>query len=329
MRGHAFGTRGHTGMTVQFGAESTTDEVLDGIDLSGKRVLVTGVSAGLGVETARALVAHGAHVVGAARNLAKAEAATAPVREAAAESSGSFDLVELDLASLASVRACADALNAAGQTFDIVIANAGIMATPFAKTADGFESQFGTNHLGHFVLVNRIAPLIADGGRIVILSSGGHKISDVNLDDPDFDTTPYEPWQAYGRAKTANALFAVELDRRHRARGIRACAVMPGAIHTELGRYMTPATIAALQEGLKAAGTAKMVYKSVPQGAATSVWTAAVADGDAIGGQYCEDCAVADPARSSGYAGVAAYALDPDNAARLWTKSEELVGERF
>ena len=156
MRGHTFGTRGHTGMTVQFGAESTTDEVLDGIDLSGKRVLVTGVSAGLGVETARALVAHGAHVVGAARNLAKAEAATAPVREAAAESSGSFELVELDLASLASVRACADALNAAGQTFDIVIANAGIMATPFAKTADGFESQFGTNHLGHFALTARL-----------------------------------------------------------------------------------------------------------------------------------------------------------------------------
>lgn len=316
-------------MTAQFGAHSTTDEVLDGIDLSGKRVLVTGASAGLGVETARALVAHGAHVVGAARNLAKAEAATAPVREAAAQNSGSFELVELDLASLASVRACAETLNAAGQKFDIVIANAGIMATPYAQTADGFESQFGTNHLGHFVLVNRIAPLIADGGRIVILSSGGHKISDVDLDDPHFERTAYDPWQAYGRAKTANALFAVELDRRHRARGIRACAVMPGAIHTELGRYMTPETIAALQKGLKAAGTARVEYKSVPQGAATSVWTAAVAAGDTIGGRYCEDCAVADPAQSSGFAGVAAYALDPDNAARLWSKSEELVGERF
>ena len=202
-------------MANQFGAQSTTDEVLQGVDLTGKRVLVTGVSAGLGVETARALVAHGANVVGAARNLAKATDATANVREAAAAGGGSFELTELDLASLASVRACADRLVADGRTFDIVIANAGVMATPFGKTADGFETQFGTNHLGHFVLINRIAPLVADGGRIVILSSGGHKISDVNLADPNFAETVYDPWQAYGRAKTANVLFAVELDRRH------------------------------------------------------------------------------------------------------------------
>ena len=315
-------------MANQFGAQSTTDEVLQGVDLTGKRVLVTGVSAGLGVETARALVAHGANVVGAARNLAKATDATANVREAAAAGGGSFELTELDLASLASVRACADRLVADGRTFDIVIANAGVMATPFGKTADGFETQFGTNHLGHFVLINRIAPLVADGGRIVILSSGGHKISDVNLADPNFAETVYDPWQAYGRAKTANVLFAVELDRRHRARGVRATALMPGAIHTELGRHMTPETVAALQEGLKAAGTARMEYKTVPQGAATSVWAAAVADADAVGGRYCEDCAVATPVKE-GFGGVAPYALDPDNAAALWSKSEELVGERF
>ncbi|MFB2554061.1 SDR family NAD(P)-dependent oxidoreductase, partial [Ensifer soli] len=228
-------------MTSPFGATSTTDEVLAGVDLTGRRILVTGVSAGLGVETARALVAHGADVVGAARDLVKAEKATASVRAAAAQGKGRFDLVQLDLASLDSVRACADRLGADGRPFDVVIANAGVMASPFAKTADGFETQFGTNHLGHFVLVNRIASLIADGGRLVNLSSAGHRFSDVDLDDPNFERTDYDPWVAYGRSKTANILFAVEFDRRHRARGVRACAIMPGGIRTELGRHMTQA----------------------------------------------------------------------------------------
>jgi NAD(P)-dependent dehydrogenase (short-subunit alcohol dehydrogenase family) len=316
-------------MAGNFGAQSTTDDVLAGVDLRGKRILVTGVSAGLGIETARALAAHGADVVGAARDLAKAEAATASVREAASAGGGSFALAALDLASLASVRACADALLADGRRFDVVIANAGVMATPFGRTADGFETQFGTNHLGHFVLLNRIAPLIADGGRAVILSSGGHRISDVDLDDPGFDRTPYDPWVAYGRAKTANALFAVEFDRRHRQRGVRACAVMPGMIQTELGRYMTPETVKALLDSVKATG-GRLEYKSVPQGAATSVWAAVVADSEAVGGRYCEDCHVAPVADGAGIGdGVAPYALDPENAGKLWAKSEELVGERF
>ncbi|HKR88236.1 MAG TPA: SDR family NAD(P)-dependent oxidoreductase, partial [Phenylobacterium sp.] len=211
-------------MAKTFGHHSTTDDVLQGVDLSGKRILVTGVSAGLGVETARALAAHGAEVVGAARDLAKAEAATAPVRAQAADG-GSLSLVELDLASLASVRKCADALVTAGRPFDLVIANAGVMATPFGRTADGFETQFGTNHLGHFVLVNRIAGLIAPGGRFVGLSSAAHRFSDVNLDDPSFAHTEYTPFGAYGRSKTANVLFAVEFDRRQKARGLRAAAV--------------------------------------------------------------------------------------------------------
>src|SRR5271154_2305258 len=205
-------------MTETFGATSTTDNVLAGKDRGGKRVLVTGVSAGLGVETARALVAHGAHVVGAARDLAKAERATGQVR-AAATKTGAFELVALDLASLASVRACADALLARAEPFDLVIANAGIMACPFGHTADGFETQFGANHLGHFVLVNRIASLIAPGGRLVNLSSSGHRYSDVDLEDPNFERVPYDPMIAYGRSKTANILFAVEFDRRHRAHG--------------------------------------------------------------------------------------------------------------
>src|ERR1700760_1709927 len=195
--------------TTSFGATSTTDDVLSGVNLSGKRILVTGVSAGIGVETARSLAAHGAQVVGAARDLNKAEAATTQVRKDAAANGGSFELIELDLASLKSVRACADKLLAKGQPFDVIIANAGVMATPFGHTADGFETQFGTNHLGHFVLVNRIASLIRAGGRLVNLTSAGHRISNVNLEDPNFEKTPYEPLTSYGRSKTANILFAV------------------------------------------------------------------------------------------------------------------------
>ena len=317
-----------------YNARSTTDEVLSGVDLSGKRILITGVSAGLGVETARALVAHGADVVGAARDPAKAEKATAEVRAAAAASGGSFALIALDLASLASVRAAADALVADGRRFDIVIANAGVMAAPFGKTVDGFETQFGTNHLGHFTFVNRIAALIKDGGRFVSLASSGHRFSDINLEDPNFDRGDYEPWAAYGRSKTANILFAVEFDRRHKDRGVRAVALHPGGIHTELGRHLDEGALAALVGRINAtareSGGEAFEFKSIPQGAATSVWAAVVADADAIGGRYCEDCHVADLVEGDGVrAGVRSYALDADNAKALWVKSEEMIGERF
>src|SRR5271168_4812019 len=226
-----------------FGANSTTDEVLSGVNLHGKRILVTGVSAGLGVETARSLVAHGAYVVGAARDLAKAEGATAQVRKDAAANGGGFELIELDLGSLKSARSAADKLLAKGELFDIVIANAGVMATPLGRTVDGFETQFGTNHLGHFVLVNRIAPLIRAGGRLINLASAGHRFSNVDLGDPNFQRTAYDPFVAYGRSKTANILFAVAFDQRHRGRGVRAAAVHPGGIHTELGRHVDSAQL--------------------------------------------------------------------------------------
>ena len=268
-------------MAQTFGATSTTEDVLTGVNLKGKRILVTGVSAGLGVETARSLVAHGAHVIGAARDLKKAEGATAEVRKDAAANGGSFELVELDLASLASARAAADRLVADGKPLDIIIANAGVMATPFGKTADGFETQFGTNHLGHFVFINRIASLLAPGGRLINLSSSGHRFSNVSLDDPNFETTPYEPFVAYGRSKTANILFAVEFDRRHKDRGIRATAVHPGGIRTELARHMDPAHIDAMikqmSEQAEAQGEPPFQWKTIPQGAATSVWAAVVA----------------------------------------------------
>ena len=321
-----------------FGATSTTDEVLSGVNLHGKRILVTGVSAGLGVETARSLAAHGAQVVGAARDLTKAKAATAQVQKDAADNGGSFELTALDLADLKSVRACAEELLANGERFDVIIANAGVMATPFGHTADGFETQFGTNHLGHFVLVNRIAPLIPTGGRLINLSSSGHRFSNVDLEDPNFERTPYDPFVAYGRSKTANILFAVAFDKRYRERGVRAAAVHPGGIQTELGRYVEPIAIQKMIEQmnqqLAAEGKAPFQWKTIPQGAATSVWAGVVAPADEIGGRYCENCHVGEIVPdhvtiSAISEGVRGYALDPSTAEALWNKSEELVGESF
>lgn len=325
-------------MVKTFGATSTTEDVLSGIDLRGKRILVTGVSAGIGVETARSLAAHGANVIGTARDLAKAEAATGQIQKDAAANGGSFALVELDLASLASVRKCADQLLRKGEPLDVIIANAGVMATPFSDTTDHFEMQFGTNHLGHFVLVNRIAKLLRAGGRLVNLASAGHRFSNVNLDDPNFERTPYDPFLAYGRSKTANILFAVAFDERYRARDIRAAAVHPGVIQTELGRHMDPAMVKAmmaqLEKQLAAEGKSSFPWKTIPQGAATSIWAAVVAPAGEVGGKYCENCHVGrvvpeDVAISPTSEGVRAYALDPSAAEALWKKSEELVRESF
>jgi NAD(P)-dependent dehydrogenase (short-subunit alcohol dehydrogenase family) len=321
-----------------FGATSTTDDVLSGVNLKGKRILVTGVSAGLGVETARSLAAHGAQVVGTARDLNKAKAATEQVRKDAAANGGSFELVELDLANLKSARACADRLLAKAEPLDVVIANAGVMATPFGHTADGFETQFGTNHLGHFVLVNRIASLIRDGGRLINLSSSGHRYANVDLDDPNFERTSYEPFVAYGRSKTANILFAVAFDERHRGHGVRAAAVHPGGIRTELDRHIDSSRLEKIVEEinqqLAAQGKAPFQFKTVPEGAATSVWAAVVAPADEIGGRYCENCHVGqvvpdDATITAVSEGVRGYALDAKKAETLWKKSEELVGESF
>ena len=325
-------------MANVFGATSTTDEVLSGVKLHGKRILVTGVSAGIGVETARSLAAHGAHVVGAVRDLTKAEKATAQISKDAAANGGQFELIQLDLADLKSVRTCAGELAAKNEPFDLVIANAGVMATPFGHTADGFETQFGTNHLGHFVFVNRIAPLMRTGSRLINLASSGHRFSNVDLEDPNFERTPYEPFVAYGRSKTANILFSVAFDERHRQRGVRAAAVHPGGIYTELGRHMAPGQIEAMIEQmnkqLAEEGKPPFQPKTIPQGAATSVWAGVVAPAEDVGGKYCENChvghVVADDFVISAISeGVRGYALDSANAAALWKKSEEMVGESF
>jgi NAD(P)-dependent dehydrogenase (short-subunit alcohol dehydrogenase family) len=318
------------------GGGVTADEVLAGIDLTGKRALVTGVSAGIGVATAGALVARGAAVVGTARDLAKAAQATAGVSDMAG-SSGSFALEELDLASFASTRACADRLNAAGEPFDYVIANAGVMACPFGLTEDGFEMQFGTNHLGHFLLMGRIAPLIRPGGRLVMLSSSGHRGGDVDLDDPNFAVKPYNAWKAYSRSKTANMLFAVEFDRRHAPRGIRACAVHPGRVDTGLFRHLgeggLEGVVAQVDHGRVKLGLPPSTTRTPAQGAATSVWAAVVAGGEEIAGQFCENCSVSPindgEARLGDIVGVRSYAIDPQRARDLWARSEEWVGESF
>lgn len=315
------------GNACDFGAESTIDEVLEGIELSGKRVLVTGVSAGLGAETARALVGRGAHVVGTARDLAKAIAVSANF-----VGPGKFSAMSCDLASLESVRACADKLTDIG-SFDAVIANAGVLGTAQrAMTVDGFELHFGTNHLGHFLLVNRIAPLITSGGRLITVSAAGHCYADVDLDDPGFEKADYSLLSAYGRSKTANILFAVEFDKRHRGRGVRAASVHPGGINTQLVRNLGESDVIALMSALKVSedGGAPIVMKSPAQGAATTAWAGFRARADEVGGKYCEDCQVAAPSVSRHLlAGYEAYALDPERAAALWAKSEEMVGESF
>jgi NAD(P)-dependent dehydrogenase (short-subunit alcohol dehydrogenase family) len=318
------------------GGTITADEVLAGVDLTGKRALVTGVSSGIGAATAEALVGRGAVVVGTARDLEKARNATQSV-ENRAKSAGGFELEQLDLSSFASVRACADKLLASGEPFDIVIANAGVMATPFGLTVDGFETQFATNHLGHFLLINRIAPLIRPGGRLVMLSSSGHRGSDVDLDDPNFAEGRYNEWKAYARSKTANMQFAFEFDRRHASRGIRACGVHPGRVDTELFRHLgdggLEGIVQQVDKGRAKQGLPPSHTKSPQQGAATSVWAAVVAPAETIGGKFCEDCSVSPvndgEARIGDIVGVRSYAVDPERTQALWAKSEEWVGESF
>jgi len=299
-----------------YGPTSTANEVLDGRRLTGKRILVTGVSSGVGLETARALASHGAIVVGAVRDLAKGATAMG-----ALGSEGSFRLVELNLSSLESVNACGAAVLAEGNPFDLIIANAGVMAVPFGLTVDGFETHFATNYLGHYLLVNRMAGLLHQESRVVMVSSAGHRGADVDLEDPNFERKHYDPLVAYRQSKTATILFAVEFDRRYKDRGIRAAAVHPGAVLTETTQKLIDAQPSA---------ALAFTWMTVAQGAATSVWAGCVASADEVGGHYAEDCHVAevndDPIAGTG---VRSYALDPDAAKALWLASEKMVGEAF
>ena len=296
---------------MTFGPETTTDEVLAGVDLKDKVAVVTGVSAGLGAETVRALRSVGADVIGTARDLNKAHAALAKV--------AGVNLVSMDLADLASVRIAAEEIGERRPRVDILINNAGVMACPLGRTKQGFEMQLGTNHIGHFAFTQALLPLLSSGTRIVNLSSRGHLRSPMRWDDPHFrDESTYEKWTAYGQSKTANVLFTVELEKRLAEKGIHSFAVHPGVIMTELSRHLTEGDTTALASRLDG-----ITFKDVAQGAATQVWAATSPHLAGRGGIYLEDCGIAAVTPGDGSAGYAPYAVDPAEAARLWEWSLE------
>lgn len=297
---------------------ATTDEVIAGLDITGRTVLVTGVSAGLGVETARALTSVGARVIGAARDLGKAKAALDGL---------DVELVELDLADLQSVRRAAGEILDLAPELNVLINNAGVMAPPLMRTAQGFELQLGTNHLGHFLLTRLLEPALVAGApsRVVNVSSRGHLRAGMDFDDPHWRTRDYDKWKAYGQSKTANVLFSVELERRWGPSGVHAYALHPGVIMTELSRHMSPEDVAALSSGARPGG-GRFTVVDVPTGAATQVWAATSPSLEGRGGLYLEDCAIAGPTPGDGSAGYAPWAVDAEAAARLWEWSEREVG---
>jgi NAD(P)-dependent dehydrogenase (short-subunit alcohol dehydrogenase family) len=317
-----------------FGATSTADEVLEGIDLSGKLAFITGGASGLGQETARAMAAKGAHVVIAARDQAKLDEAAAAIRSGSG--SDTVETILCDLASLDSVRSCAKEAAERFDRIDLLINNAGVMACPLGKTADGFEMQFGTNHVGHFLLTNLLVPLVKKGtdARIVNLSSRGHFFDDVHHDDPNYASRDYEKWTAYGQSKTANVQFTVGLEARLASQGIHSYAVHPGGIMTNLGRHMTDEDREWMMSRIKKNtdsddGAGAPGFKTIPQGSATTCVAATASELAGKGGVYLEDCNVAATDDESEKAGVRSYALDPAKAETLWAISEEMVGEKF
>jgi NAD(P)-dependent dehydrogenase (short-subunit alcohol dehydrogenase family) len=310
-----------------FGRETTAAEVIDGIDLGGKLALVTGASGGLGAETARVLASKGARVVITARDVSKGEEVARGIQ--ASTGSDGVEVEELELGSQASIRAFADRFLAHHDALQILVNNAGVMACPFGRTSDGFELQFGTNHLGHFLMSGLIAAALLRGApaRVVSVSSRGHHLSPIVFDDIHYERRPYEKWSAYGQSKTANILLAVELERRLGARGVHANAIHPGTIATDLARHMKREDFELVR---KRQPGGRMQLKSVEAGAATTVYAATAPELEGRGGLYLEDCHVAEVDDDENASeGVRSYALDADNARRLWSISEELVGQSF
>jgi NAD(P)-dependent dehydrogenase (short-subunit alcohol dehydrogenase family) len=310
-----------------FGAHTTASEVVAGLDLSNVSAIVTGASGGLGAESARALAERGARVTLTARDVAKGETAAAAIRKSTGNDR--VDVMALELTSLESVRAFAAEFAARGVGLNLLLGNAGVMACPLARTSRGWEMQFATNHIGHFLLAGLLQPLLVASApsRVVSVSSRGHRFSPVVFEDIQFERRPYDKWSAYGQSKTANVLFAVELDRRLAPRGVRANALHPGGIVTELGRHLTQDDI---KELLSRAPGGKMEWKTPEAGAATSVWAATAPELEGKGGLYLEDCQIANERTAEDDpGGYEPYARDPAAARRLWTVSEQLVGETF
>lgn len=334
-------------MASRFDRSTTTDEVLEGADLSGSRFVITGAASGLGLESARALASHGASITAVARSRERADGAVDRIR--ALVPGADVEAGVADLGDLSSIRSFTDDFLRRHDTIDVLMNNAGVMACPFGRTVDGFETQFGTNHLGHFLLTARLIAAVANAPepRVVTLSSAGHSRSDVDLADPNFDSTEYTPWSAYGRAKTANALFGRELANRYGGLGVRSYSVHPGGIVTDLGRHLTEELIDEMlsnavrrsDEATARAGSVDgdpdaprgMQFKSVEAGAATQVWAATSHDPDLDdhNGAYLADCGLGVLGADPGTNGFSSYLLDDERSAALWELSEEMVGERF
>jgi NAD(P)-dependent dehydrogenase (short-subunit alcohol dehydrogenase family) len=307
-----------------FGMRTSAREALAGARLDGKLAIVTGGYSGLGLETTKALAEAGATVIVPARTPEKAKAALSGL--------ANVEQAALDLADPASIDAFAESFLASKRPLHILINNAAIMASPLMRDSRGYEAQFATNHLGHFHLTARLWPALAaaKGARVVSLSSIGHRRAPVNLDDPSFKSTPYDKWEAYGRAKSANALFAVGLDRRGEAHNVRAFAVHPGGIMTDLQRFM-PEEEKRAMGWIDDQGRINERFKTAEQGAATSVWCATNSQLDGKGGVYCEDCDIAEAVAADAqvWNGVRPWAIDPAIADRLWAFSETMTGVRF
>lgn len=304
------------------GAKTTALEALAGRSLKGKTAIVTGGYAGLGLETVRVLAGAGVTVIAPARDRERAQAALHNIPH--------VEIEEIDLADPASIDGFAMRFLASNRPLNILINNAGVMACPLSRDARGYEMQFAVNHLGHYQLTARLWPSFSKGARIVALSSGAHRRADVDLYDPNFEDAEYDKWVAYGRSKTANSLFAVNLDAKGAAAGIRAFAVHPGGIMTDLQRHLPKEEMIAMGF-VDAEGRVTERFKTVEQGAATTIWCATSRDLDDMGGVYCENCDIAElrAPDDSTMGGVRAYAVDRANAELLWQLSEEMTGVRF
>jgi len=308
-----------------FGHDTTTDEVLDGIDLSGKTAFVTGGSGGLGAETARALAAHGASVTITARNIEKGNNVVEEIKKSTGNQN--IDLVALELSDFDSVRKCAQTWLASHDKIDMLMLNAGVMACPLTRNPQGYEHQFATNHLGHFLLTGLLVPAIlkGSGSRIVATSSARYRASDIHYDDIHFDKREYEKWSAYGQAKTANALFALEINNRLKDKGVRAFSLHPGVIRTDLQRHFTEDDVNMIKKVID-----QIKFKTVESGAATQVWAASAPELESEGGIFLQDCQVAGVSTGpESKFGAMPYAADPESAAKLWVVSEEMVGQKF
>jgi len=317
--------------------DTTTDEVLEGMDLSGRRFVITGAASGLGRESVRALAAHGASVTLLARSTERAVGAVTEVD--AMVRGADLEPGVADLGDLQSIRVFAEAYLAKHDTIDVLMNNAGVMACPFGNTVDGFETQFGTNHLGHFLLTALLYPALKAGEepRVVTLTSAGHSRADVDLDDPNFEHTEYSAWVAYGQAKTANALFARELARRAGSSGLLSFAVHPGGIITDLARHLNDDLIFEMADFARRRSAAisesgepaDIHFKTVEAGAATQVWAATTGELADHNGAYLADCGLGVLGADPGVNGFMPYLLDDEHAAALWALSERLVGQRF